>query len=137
MHSTSNGGTSRRSRNRGSNIHVHNHHSNTISSPHNSISSPRSNNIISSKQTDLRNIGESGNRKRATAASGATTTPMRACTNKASHNTKGKCAAVSSSLAPVRGMTNTAVGASAAAITGTEFLKTATGSTSGISTTFE
>ena len=69
-----------------------------------------------------------------TAASGPPSPPMAASTPAASRSTKGRCAAVSSSLAPTRGIPNTAPGRSAAAITATGFLKTASGSTSGATT---
>jgi len=55
-------------------------------------------------------------------------------TTAACHNTKGRCVAVSRSLAPVHGITTIAPGSNAAAITATEFLKTASGSTSGVIT---
>ena len=68
------------------------------------------------------------------AASSPTAPLMAASTTAAFRNTKDRYAAVSCSLAPIRGITTTAPGSSAAAITATGFLKTASGSISGVIT---
>jgi len=87
-------------------------------------------NSISSKLIDLRNDRNKATAARIMAASSPPAAPMAVSTIAASHNTKGRCAAVSSSLAPARGVTNTALGSNAVATTGTEFLKPASGTTS-------
>jgi hypothetical protein len=86
----------------------------------------------------LRNLWQNRNRATAasiTAASSPPALPMGASTKAASHSTKRRCAAVSASLAPVRGITTTALGVSAAAITATAYLRNASGSTLAVTTT--
>ena len=69
-----------------------------------------------------------------TAVSRPTAPPMAASTIAASHSIRVRSATVSFNPGPGRGMTNIAPGVSAAAITATGFPKTASGSTSGVST---
>ena len=108
-------------------------HQKSAQQPH---QQPRSNSV-SSRLTSLRHARSNRNRLRrhlSRRRPAHRALPMAASTRAASHSTKGRCAAVSPSLAPIRGRMTTAVGASAAAITATGFLMTATDSTLGATT---